>query len=92
MSNKRYFDHIQHPIEADLAYEAKRISEKFKGSDVVIILAGNEEAQVPRCMTASSMVFKSLRLRYLLGILQTSIQIETLKHFKIPPFNKRVEF
>lgn len=51
------------------------------GAPVVIIVGGDTEAEIPRTMTASSIKGKDIRLRDLLGILQTSIQIESLKHF-----------
>lgn len=73
--------HEQHEIEKKLKIEANKISEKFGGASVAIILAGDTEANVPRTMTASSIKGKDIRLRDLLGILQTSIQIESWKHF-----------
>ena len=88
---KKFSHHIQHPMEVELVMEAKRISENFNGAPVVIILAGEEKAKVSRCMTASSLEFQSFRLQKLLGILETSKQIETLKHFCVPPFNKKVD-
>lgn len=73
--------HEQHEIEKKLKIEANKISEKFGGASVAIILAGDTEANVPRTMTASSIKGKDIRLRDLLGILQSSIQIESWKHF-----------
>ncbi|MGD8939530.1 MAG: hypothetical protein PVJ72_09125 [Gammaproteobacteria bacterium] len=73
--------HEQHDIEKKLKEEANRISEQMSGAPVVIIVGGDTEANIPRTMTASSIKGKDVRLRDLLGILQTSIQIESWKHF-----------
>ena len=73
--------HEKHEIEKELKTEASRLSEKMGGAPVVILVAGDTEANVPRTMTASSIKGKDVRLRDLLGILQTSIQIESWKHF-----------
>jgi flavin reductase (DIM6/NTAB) family NADH-FMN oxidoreductase RutF len=71
--------HEQDPIELELKSEAHRLREKY-GAPVVIVVAGSEDANVTRCMTASSFGPGKWRLRDLLGILQASIQIESLKH------------
>jgi hypothetical protein len=73
--------HEQHEIEKKLKDEANRISEQMGGAPVVIVVGGDTEANIPRTMTASSIKGKDVRLRDLLGILQTSIQIESWKHF-----------
>ena len=73
--------HEQHDIEKKLKEEANRISEQMSGAPVVIIVGGDTEANIPRTMTASSIKGKDVRFRDLLGILQTSIQIESWKHF-----------
>ena len=73
--------HEQHEIENKLKVEATKISEQFGGAPVAIVVGGNTEANIPRTMTASSIKGKDVRLRELLGILQTSIQIESWKHF-----------
>ena len=73
--------HEQHEIGKDIKTEASRLSERLGGAPVVIIVAGDTEANIPRTMTASSIKGKDVRLRDLLGILQTSIQIESWKHF-----------
>ena len=70
--------HEQHEIEHKLKEEAQRISENFNGAPVVVIVAGDSKAGIPRVMTGSNV---KGRLRDLLGILQVSIQIESLKHF-----------
>jgi hypothetical protein len=74
--------HEQHEIEKKLKMKANRISKEFHGAPVVIILGGASEASIPRTMTASSIEGRDVRLRDLLGILQTSIQIESWKHFR----------
>jgi len=73
--------HEQEMIEKKLKLEATEISKKFGGAPVVVIVGGDTEAKIPRTMTASSIKGKDVRLRDLLGILQTSIQIESWKHF-----------
>jgi len=73
--------HEQHEIENKLKVEANKISERFGGAPVAIVLGGDAEANISRTMTASSIKGKDVRLRDLLGILQTSIQIESWKHF-----------
>jgi len=69
-------------FEKDLKIEAQRLSDRFSGAPVIIIVEGDEKAGIDRTMTASAFRPGENRLRDLLGILQTSIQIETLKHFK----------
>jgi hypothetical protein len=73
--------HEQHAIEEQLKVEANRISEKMGGAPVVIVVGGDTETNIPRTMTSSSIKGKDVRLRDLLGILQTSTQIESWKHF-----------
>lgn len=75
--------HEQDPIEKRLKSEADRISEAMDGAPVVIVVGGDSDANIPRTMTASSIKGKDIRLRDLLGILQTSIQIESWKHFSL---------
>ena len=69
-------------IELELKQEAKRISERYKGAPAIVIVGGSKEADVKRVMTASAIGGQDVRLRDLLGILQTSIQIESWKHFR----------
>lgn len=73
--------HEQHDIEKRLKEEANRISEEMGGAPIVIVAGGDTDANIPRTMTASSIKDKEVRLRDLLGISQTSIQIESWKHF-----------
>ena len=72
--------HEQHKIEHELKQEADRLASKYK-VPILIIAAGGDS--VPRTMTASCFpgAGTTPRLRDLLGILQASIQIESLKHF-----------
>jgi hypothetical protein len=74
--------HEQHPIEIKLKREANRISEELGGAPVAIVVGGSTEQGVPRTMTSSSIKGDDIRLRDLLGILQTAIQIESWKHFR----------
>jgi hypothetical protein len=70
------------PLEKELLNDAEELGQRYHGAPVVIIVGGSREAEVPRCITASNM-HEGYRLRDLLGILQTVIQIETLKHFDL---------
>jgi hypothetical protein len=76
--------HEEHGIERQLRRTAERISAEYGGAPVVVIVGGSVEAHVPRCMVGSTLHQEGDRLRDLLGILQTAIQIETLKHFQGP--------
>ncbi len=77
--------HEIHEIEKKLHQDAQRISKRHGGAPVVIIVGGYTEADtdIRRCMTASTL--QGYHLQDLLGILQTAIQIETLKHFQLFP-------
>lgn len=79
--------HERHDLEHQLKDEAGRISADLGGASVVVIAAGSSDAGLPRTMLASRMVGRDQRLRDLIGILETSIQIETLKHFRTSPFD-----
>lgn len=74
--------HEDHKIEFELKKYADDIAKRYPGAPVVVIVGGSKDADVPRVMTASSLAGKNLRLRDLLGVLQTSIQIESWKHFR----------
>ena len=76
--------HERHRLEKELRKDAERVSKKYGGAPVIVILAGSAEADVSRTMIASTLHQPGDRLRDLLGILQTAIQIETLKHFQPP--------
>lgn len=68
-------------IELELKSEAERLSARFSGAPVVIVLAGDKSADIPRTITTSAAT-TPLRLRDLLGILQAAIQTESWKHFR----------
>jgi hypothetical protein len=74
-------DYLQ--LERELDEEARRISEKYQESPVAIVLAGSLKANALRCVTGFSHVGEERQghLRDLIEILQTSLQIETLRHF-----------
>lgn len=74
--------HEEHQMEKQLRLEAERISAAYRGAPVVVIVTGDTAAGVPRTMIASTLHSEQDRLRDLLGILQTAIQIETLRHFR----------
>ena len=73
--------HETDPIELELKSEAERMSVRFSGAPVVIVLAGDKSADIPRTITTSASS-TPLRLRDLLGILQAAIQTESWKHFR----------
>ena len=76
--------------EFDLWDDAERLSKKYGGAPVVIIVAGDASADVGRCML-SSMLHAGARLRDLLGLLETAKQIESLKHFRMGAFGTKMQ-
>ncbi len=70
-------------LERELDELARRISEKYNGALVAIVLAGSENVTLPRCVTGFSHhgEGRKSRLKDLIAILQTSIQTETLRQF-----------
>ena len=73
--------HESHEIEFDLRKKAETISEQYDGAQVIVIVGGSKSAKIPCTMLGSSL-HNGERLRDLLGVLEASKQIETLKHFK----------
>lgn len=71
--------HMTHERERELEEEAKRISHRY-GAPVVIVMGETEEGNVPRVMTAFASQ-DEMTVRDLLGLLQTSIQYESIRHF-----------
>lgn len=69
-------------IKTEIQELANTLCEKH-GAPAVIVVAGSEEAQVPQCLTVWKFPGKETRLRDIVGVLQTSIQIESLRHFGI---------
>ncbi|MFX1534099.1 MAG: hypothetical protein ACFFDI_07690 [Promethearchaeota archaeon] len=70
-------------IKKEIFEEAKKLSDKYDGAPVVIIVAGSKEARVLQCLTGWAFPDKETRLRDIVGVLQTAIQIESLRHFGI---------
>jgi hypothetical protein len=70
-------------LEGELDQEARRISEKYEGALVAIVLDGSQNAKLPRCVTGISHPGegRKSRLKDLIAILLTSIQTETLREF-----------
>ena len=73
--------HMTHERERELEEEAKRISDRF-GAPVVIVMGDTEEGNVPRVMTAFAS-HPEMRIRDVLGILETAIQYESIRHFAL---------
>jgi hypothetical protein len=73
--------HMTDPIERELEEVAKEISNRY-GAPVVIVMGDTSESNVPRVMTAFADQ-KDMRLRDVLGLLQTSIQYESTRHFAL---------
>ncbi len=71
--------HMTHERERELEEEARRISERY-GAPVVIVMGDTEESDVPRTMTAFA-GSTEMGLRDLLGLLQASIQYESIRHY-----------
>jgi len=69
-------------IRAELREEAERISERYGGAPVAIIVAGSRAAGVPACVTEFANLGEGRegRMRDQLGILQAAIQIESKRH------------
>ncbi|MDH3205065.1 MAG: hypothetical protein OEO79_00555 [Gemmatimonadota bacterium] len=70
---------MTHDRERELEEEARRISDRY-GAPVVIVMGDNDEGNVPRVMTAFAGQ-GDLTLRDVLGMLETSIQYESIRHF-----------
>lgn len=77
-------------IVAELREDADGISERYDRAPVAIIVAGSQEAAVPRCVTVFSNLGEGRegRMRDQLGILQASIQIEALNHLRREPLQR----
>jgi hypothetical protein len=73
--------HMTDPIERELEEVAKEISHRF-GAPVVIVMGDTNESNVPRVMTAFADQ-QDMRLRDVLGLLETSIQYESTRHFAL---------
>ena len=71
--------HITHERERELEEEARKISDRY-GAPVVIVMGDNAEGNVPRVMTAFAGQ-EELSLRDVLGLLETAIQYESIRHF-----------
>ena len=73
--------HMTDPIERELEEVAKEISHRY-GAPVVIVMGDTGESNVPRVMTAFADQ-TDIRLRDVLGLLQTAIQYESIRHFAL---------
>jgi predicted TIM-barrel enzyme len=73
--------HMTHAIERELEEAAKEISHRY-GAPVVIVMGDTTESDVPRVMTAFADQ-ADLRLRDVVGLLQTAIQYEGIRHFAL---------
>jgi len=71
--------HMTHDRERELEEVAQEISDRY-GAPVVIVMGDNGEENVPRVMTAFASQ-DELSIRDVLGILETSIQYESIRHF-----------
>jgi hypothetical protein len=69
---------MTHDRERELEEEAQRISDRY-GAPVVIVMGDNDEGNVPRVMTAFASQ-DDLSLRDVLGLLEASIQYESIRH------------
>jgi len=72
--------HERCKIENNLRKIAEKLSKEYENAPVIITIGGTDKKCLIRNMTGSSLHF-NYRLRDLIGILQTTIQIETIKHF-----------
>jgi len=67
-------------IKEEITKEAKNLSDRYQGAPVVIIVAGSKKADVGACITGRFIPDSEDRLRDLVGIMQTAIQIESFQH------------
>ena len=70
--------HMTHDRERELEEVAREISDRY-GAPVVIVMGDNDEENVPRVMTAFAGQ-DELKLRDVVGLLQASIQYESIRH------------
>ncbi len=73
--------HMTHDRERELEEVAREISARY-GAPVAIVMGDNDEGNVPRVMTAFAGQ-DELKLRDVIGILQTSIQYESIRHYAL---------
>ena len=73
--------HMTHDIERELEAAAKEISHRY-GAPVVIVMGDTTESNVERVMTAFAGQ-NDMSLRDVLGLLQTAIQYEGIRHFAL---------
>ena len=71
--------HMTHDRERELEEIAREISDRY-GAPVAIVMGDNDEGNVPRVMTAFAGQ-DELSLRDVLGMLETAIQYESIRHF-----------
>lgn len=71
--------HMTHDRERELEEVAKEVSDRY-GAPVVIVMGDNDEGNVPRVMTAFASQ-DELKLRDLVGMLQTAVEYESIRHF-----------
>ena len=70
--------HMTHDRERELEEVAQEISARY-GAPVVIVMGDNDEGNVTRVMTAFA-AQEEMKLRDVLGILQSAIQYEGIRH------------
>jgi len=78
-------------IRVELFEVANTLSEKYDGAPVVIVVGGLREARVLHCITGWKFPGEKTRLRDIVGVLQTAIQIESLDHLNFSEV-KRIAF
>ena len=71
--------HETSQIELALRDRAERMSQRYNGAPVVIIVGATGEGPLKRTMVGSS--FKDARLRDFLGLIHIAAEIVTRKHF-----------
>ena len=67
-------------IKEEITKEAKNLSDRYQGAPVIILVAGSKKADVGACITGRCIPDSEDRLRDLVGIMQTAIQIESFQH------------
>ena len=72
---------IKRDVENKLKKYVDQIAKDYPGAPVIVIVGGSEEAGVSNVTTVSNAEEQGLRLRDIVGVLQTAILIEGWKHF-----------
>jgi len=70
-------------IKSELHKEAQKISAKYQGAPVVIVVGGSSQHNVPATVAgwANRVEGRESRFRDVVGLLQSAVQIESFWHY-----------